>query len=161
MKRNTVIVIVVIVLLLICGALVYASYIKEETSEPSSDPASTEEIAADTQQKPTSISSQAGGRYVDYSAKAVAAESFEETILFFHASWCVECRGFDKAIKADDIPKGVQILKVDYDNATDLRKKYGVTIQSTFVKVDSDGGKESLWSGYGKEKSVDAILENT
>lgn len=108
-----------------------------------------------------SPSCEAPGRYTDYSAAAVADECYTDTILFFHAPWCPECRGFDEAIKSGEVPDGAQILKVDYDSATDLRKKHEVTIQSTFVRVDPAGETVKLWSGYGKDKSVDAILENT
>ncbi|MFE7225128.1 thioredoxin family protein [Nocardioides sp. NPDC057577] len=101
------------------------------------------------------------GRYVDYSETAVAEECYTDTILFFHASWCPECRAFEKAIESGTVPKKAQILKVDYDSDTDLRKKYEVTIQSTFVRVDATGERVKLWSGYGQDKSVDAILENT
>lgn len=101
------------------------------------------------------------GRYADYSPEAVADECYTDTILFFHAPWCPECRGFEEAIKAGEVPEGAQILKVDYDSATDLRKKHEVTIQSTFVRVDPAGERVELWSGYGQDKSVDAILENT
>jgi hypothetical protein len=104
---------------------------------------------------------EATGRYADYSAAAVADGCYTDTILFFHAPWCPECRGFEEAIKAGEVPEGAQILKVDYDSATDLRKQHGVTIQSTFVRVDPAGETVKLWSGYGKDKSVDAILENT
>lgn len=101
------------------------------------------------------------GRYADYSETAVAEECYTDTILFFHAPWCPECRGFEEAIKSGEVPEGAQILKVDYDSATDLRKQHGVTIQSTFVRVDPAGETVKLWSGYGQDKSVDAILENT
>ncbi|MEU4450926.1 thioredoxin domain-containing protein [Nocardioides sp. NPDC023903] len=104
---------------------------------------------------------EAPGRYTDYSAAAVADECYTDTILFFHAPWCPECRGFEEAIKSGEVPDGAQILKVDYDSATDLRKQHEVTIQSTFVRVDPAGERVKLWSGYGKDKSVDAILENT
>ena len=105
--------------------------------------------------------SQAEGRYVAYEANEVSKEGYNDTILFFHASWCPECRAFETAINESEIPKGVQILKVDYDSSADLRQRYGVTIQSTFVKVNEFGERESSWVGYGKDKSVDAILENT
>lgn len=108
-----------------------------------------------------SPSCEAPGRYTDYSAAAVADECYTDTILFFHAPWCPECRGFEEAIKSGEVPDGAQILKVDYDSATDLRKQHEVTIQSTFVRVDPAGERVKLWSGYGKDKSVDAILENT
>ena len=59
------------------------------------------------------------------------------------------------------IPESTQILKVDYDTATDLKQRYGVTLQTTFVKITSGGEKVSLWTAYGKEKSLQAVLSNT
>lgn len=102
----------------------------------------------------------AAGRYTDYSADAVAVAGYDTTVLFFHASWCPECRAFEQAINDSTIPGGVQILKVDYDSSVDLRQEYGVTLQSTFVSVTDDGTEVSQWVGYGKDKSVEAILEN-
>ncbi|MEI7057517.1 thioredoxin family protein [Nocardioides sp. CCNWLW239] len=119
-----------------------------ETGQPASAGSPTEKATCE-------------GRYTDYSASAVADACYTDTILFFHASWCPECRGFEEAITGGTVPGGAQILKVDYDSATDLRKKYEVTIQSTFVRVDPSGARVKLWSGYGQDKSVDAILENT
>jgi len=103
----------------------------------------------------------ANGRYQEYSSELVDDSGYQTTILFFYAGWCPECRGYDKAIEGATLPPGVQILQVNYDDAQDLRQKYGVTIQSSFVRVDAAGSKQVLWSGYGKEKSLDAILENT
>lgn len=105
----------------------------------------------------------AAGRYVDYSQDILNKEcsGYSRTILFFYAPWCPECRGFEKAIKSSEVPPGTQILKVDYDSSTELKKKYGVTIQTTFVRVDDNGEKIKLWTGYGKEKSINLILENT
>lgn len=103
----------------------------------------------------------ATGRYAGYSEQERARENYSSTILFFYAPWCVECRGFEKAINDSEIPDGVQILKVDYDSSKELRKQYGVTIQSTFVRVSSAGEKQTVWVGYGKDKTVDAIIKNT
>lgn len=105
----------------------------------------------------------AAGRYIDYSEEILQKQcsGYGRTILFFYAPWCPECRGFDKAITAGEVPAGTQILKVDYDSSTELKKKYGVTIQTTFVSVGSNGEKLKLWTGYGAEKSLDLVLENT
>ncbi len=75
-------------------------------------------------------------------------------VLFFHASWCPVCR------KADDTLRGIynqwdgsdlsfdelhallpqySVYKVDYDTEADLKAKYGVTYQHTFVLVDGQG----------------------
>lgn len=101
------------------------------------------------------------GQYVDYDEAKVADEAYSKTIVFFYAPWCPECRAFDKALKSGSVPQGVQILKIDYDSNQELRKKYGVTLQTTFVEVSSGGEKKGLWVGYGKDKSANAIIENT
>jgi len=103
----------------------------------------------------------AQGRYIEYANDAQFNQAgYTTTILFFHAPWCPECRAFEKAILSEDIPEGVQILKTDYDTSENLRSKYGVTLQTTFVKVDTAGNKQSLWVGYEQDKSVEAILNN-
>jgi len=141
-----------------------------QTSSPEPEPAPQEEpvsepsapVAADPD-TPTASEAPAlsAGRYVDYNSSVVAASGYNETILFFHAAWCPECRAFERAITAESIPAGVQIVKVNYDSSDDLRQKYGVTIQSTFVKVASNGDRVSTWVGYGRDKSLAAVLENT
>ncbi len=118
----------------------------------------TVDTAGDTSTVSTAL---ANGRYVDYSQQEISNKNYATTILFFHAPWCVECRGFEKSIESSSLPEGVQILKVDYDSSTELRKQYGVTIQSTFVRVNTEGEKQAIWVGYGGDKSVDAIVKNT
>ena len=88
--------------------------------------------------------------------------AYRKTILFFHAPWCGDCQAFDKVLREGPIPAGVQILKVDYDSRQDLRQKYGVTKQSTFVELDDDDDDHNhdIWVGYGQEKSINAILRN-
>lgn len=103
----------------------------------------------------------AAGIYRPYEEQHITDTAYTSTILFFHAPWCVECRGFEKAITSESLPSGVQILKVDYDSNQALRQKYSVTIQSSFVRVDSSGTLVKRWNGYGKEKSVTVILDNT
>lgn len=82
------------------------------------------------------------GMYSPYSSNAVSAalSSGKTVYLFFAASWCPACRSLDAGITGDlaSIPKNVAIFKVDYDNSTDLKKQYGVTMQHTVVKLNSD-----------------------
>lgn len=103
----------------------------------------------------------ATGRYINYDESVLSNIKYNSTILFFHASWCVECRAFDAKLNDEQLPVGVQVLKVDYDARQDLRQKYDVTIQTTFVRVNASGDKLTKWVGYGKDKSVSAIIENT
>ena len=101
------------------------------------------------------------GRYADYVDGNTREHAYRKTILFFYAPWCGDCQAFDKVLREGPIPAGVQILKVDYDSRQDLRQKYGVTKQSTFVELDDDDDYDhDIWVGYGKEKSIRAILKN-
>ncbi|HJM04442.1 MAG TPA: thioredoxin family protein [Candidatus Saccharimonadaceae bacterium] len=156
---------------LLVGGLVAAiqlspSPMSSQGPEPQTvQPESTNESLSEDDQPATpdtpTAAEPATGRYVDYEEASIAAEGYDETILFFHASWCPECRAFEQEILANQIPEGVQVLKVDYDSSTDLRQRYGVTIQTTFVKVDDNGERISSWVGYGRDKSLNAVLENT
>lgn len=80
-------------------------------------------------------------------------------VYFFHASWCPICQGIDKDINADlsQIPAGVTIIKTDFDSSTELRQKYGVTTQYTFVQVDNNGNETAQWSATSYAKAIDGI----
>ena len=142
------------------------SAVRQDTSQQSPT-----QSQSGTQTKPTSQSSTGSqqpanpnaGRYADYVDGKNMEHAYKKTILFFHAPWCGDCQAFDKVLREGPIPAGVQILKVDYDSRQDLRQKYGVTKQSTFVELDDDDDDDhdhDIWVGYGKEKSIDAILRN-
>lgn len=88
--------------------------------------------------------------YVEYSLEAFAQAKDQKRILFFYASWCPSCRASTKVLIAASLPSNVKIFEVDYDNSSDLKKKYGVTRQDTFVQVDQDGNKITEWSGNAK-----------
>lgn len=136
--------------------------VQEISSESST--VSQSDSAINDGAKSTDVSESASlkpGVYKDYSEGSIGDAGYNRTIIFFHAPWCPECRSFEQIIRDSDIPEGVQILKTDYDSSIDLRKKYGVTIQTSFVGVDMSGDKLKLWSGYGQAKSLDAILDNT
>lgn len=79
------------------------------------------------------------------------------TVLFFSADWCPLCRADLKEINAGlDSLSGIAVVVVDYDRARNLRKRYGVTYQHTYVQIDADGEKLALWNGGG----VEGILEH-
>lgn len=89
------------------------------------------------------------GAYRDYSTATVAAEqkTGNKVVLFFHATWCPDCKAADAAFKATPslIPAGITVLKTDYDSNAELKKKYGVTYQHTFVQIDNSGNKVTSW----------------
>ena len=89
------------------------------------------------------------GSYERYAASKLANADSGDVVLFFRASWCPTCKALDSNIRANfsAIPAGLTILDVDYDNSTELKQKYRVTYQHTFVQVRSDGSQIKKWSG--------------
>lgn len=98
----------------------------------------------------------AKGSYEQYDASKLTMAEAGKVVLFFKASWCPTCRALDADIKANvgTIPGGVTILEVDYDTSTELKRKYGVTMQHTLVQVDSQGNLLNKWSGGNTLASV-------
>lgn len=87
------------------------------------------------------------GQYVEYSEE-LAASTAGTKLLFFHAPWCPQCRELDASIVSGLIPANATIFKVDYDSNQALRQKYGVTIQTTIVKIDNQGNKIASYVAY-------------
>ena len=86
--------------------------------------------------------------------------SKSDVVLFFNANWCSTCKIARDNIESnlDSIPSNLAIVVVDFDNETDLRKKYGVTIQHTFVQIDKDGNQLAKWAG---SVTAEEIAEKT
>ena len=106
----------------------------------------------------TSAAVEGGGTYLDYN-EAKLAQTDGEKYLFFHAPWCPQCRSIEADIQSGSIPKGVNLLKVDYDSNQVLRRKYGVTLQTTFVKLDKNNQQVGKYVAYD-EPTFDSVLEN-
>lgn len=88
------------------------------------------------------------GSYEAYDASKLANANSGDVVLFFRAAWCPTCRALDADIrsKLGGIPADLTILDVDYDNSTELKQKYGVTYQHTFVQVDAQGNLIKKWT---------------
>lgn len=87
--------------------------------------------------------------YVITTSAELSGITNEKRVLFFHASWCPTCKVLDNdiSLSVSQIPAGLTIARVDFDNETDLRKKYGVTLQHTLVQIDAAGNEIAMWSG--------------
>ena len=96
------------------------------------------------------------GSYIEYSDTAIA-NADGRILLFFHATWCPQCRSLESDILAQGVPSGVTIIKVDFDTATGLRQQYGVTIQTTIVFVDDDGAALATEVLYS-DTTLDALV---
>lgn len=143
-----------IIVLLLIGGGVFA-YLNNNKSQNSTsvavEPASQNNIGNEAKTEPVEAQENniQKGAYVTLAEYNNNPDAFKDTkkVYFFHASWCSVCQAIDKEINADlsKIPNGVTIIKTDFDNSTDLRKKFGVTTQYTFVQVDAVGNEVSQW----------------
>lgn len=95
-------------------------------------------------------------RYLEYSdATLMQSIISSKTVLYFWAPWCSTCSSLDGDIQKDStiIPLDTIILRVDYDTESELKRKYNVVTQHTFVKIDANGESVTSWVG-GDANSV-------
>lgn len=87
-----------------------------------------------------------GGVYLPYTSTAVAQAKWQ-VVLFFWTSWSPVSIWIDKDITANvaSLENDTTILKVNYDDAKDLRDMYGITEQPSFVQVDNSGKMIKKW----------------
>lgn len=96
--------------------------------------------------------------YEDFSPEKIQRADTAPVVLFFHASWCPSCLSAERIFqkKLSLLPPGVSILKIDFDSASELKERYNITYQHTFVQVDSMGNELARWSGG----AVDGVIAN-
>jgi thiol-disulfide isomerase/thioredoxin len=112
--------------------------------------ASAEESAAtDAVVEEEAPAAQGTGTYITLAEYAGNEAMYEDVVLFFHADWCPTCQATEKDLteNAAAIPAGLTVVKVDYDTENDLRQRYGVTNQHTFVQVDATGAEIKKFAG--------------
>lgn len=100
------------------------------------------------------------GDYIAYESFVTSRDKYSDSkvVLFFNAIWCSTCQQARENIEASlgQIPENLAIVVVDFDSSIDLRKKYGVTVQHTFIEIDNAGEPLGKWSG---SVTVDQIVE--
>jgi len=136
--RKKSLVIPILILVVIIAGFVYLL----TSSDASEEEAKMQEVQATTTSAVSNpqapVSKSQPGVYIAYSEQAVASAQGTK-LLFFHAPWCPQCRQIDKDITTNGVPDDVTVFKVDYDTNQALRKKYGVTLQTTVVRIDDEG----------------------
>jgi thiol-disulfide isomerase/thioredoxin len=128
------------------------------TSSPETEQTVQSSAASSTEGEVTSNGAGAYISLADYQAsKDAYAES--KVVLFFNATWCSTCKKARSNLEADlsAIPADLAIVLVDFDSETDLKRQYGVTVQHTFVQIDTDGNQLAKWSG---SLTAQEIVEN-
>ncbi len=107
-----------------------------------------------SQSSPTNIkqeitittTSNTGWSYLDYDASIISSLT-GDIVLFFHADRCPTCRQAEKSFLETGIPAWLTILKTNYDQETELKKKYSVLSQTSYVYIKPDGTliKRRVW----------------
>ena len=141
---------VLVFLILIAGSIIFL--LKTNKSDEVKQPTTVRSANSNTENATNN------GNYLDYSPEAFSDASGTR-LLFFYASWCPQCRSPDEDIKTQGTPAGVTIFKVDYDTNQSLRQKYGVTLQTTIVKVDQEGKLVKKYVAYDNP-TIDAVKLN-
>ena len=124
---------------------------------PKSSQASKEAMKKEAMKKEAAKMGMIKGSYSDYDASKLSNAEHGTVILFFNATWCPTCVAANKNFMGSTPPDGLTLLKVDYDDSTELKRKYGVTYQHTFVQVDKSGKLIKKWNG---SKSYDELLSS-
>jgi thiol-disulfide isomerase/thioredoxin len=144
-------------LLVGAGLLVVIKNDKDTPAEQSvaqTNESATSQETTDSVNKPVA----APGTYVTYSEDALT-NAQGTRLLFFYAPWCPQCRALEADIQSQALPENTTILKVDYDSNQALRRKYGVTIQTTIVRVDENGSLVKKYVAYD-EPTLASVIKN-
>jgi thioredoxin-like negative regulator of GroEL len=98
-------------------------------------------------------------RIVDYSPAIFEQLGHRRRILFFNATWCTTCQdaNTDFEQRTAELPADVTLFRVNYDQETELKNRYGVTYQHTFVIVDQQAKPLKIWNGGGTEKLLQQL----
>lgn len=140
--------IVFLIILLIGVGLNYSFNRTKSVSQIKPSPASVQEESVNT-----------GSRYINYSKDAFDKSSDKKRVFFFHAVWCPTCKVANEEFMTSSgkIPQDFILFKTDYDSESELKKKYNITYQHTFVLVDDQGNEIKKWNGGG----IEELIENT
>lgn len=117
----------------------------------SDGPVSDEMASAAPATEEAMSSEDAAGAYITLAEYDGGKDMYDngQVVLFFHAPWCPTCKTTQENLEADPaaIPAGLTIVKVDYDTSDELKQRYGIATQHTFVQVDADGNELAKWTG--------------
>jgi thiol-disulfide isomerase/thioredoxin len=110
----------------------------------------------------TAESVKLGPNYATYSDAALQQAQAEnkQLLLYFWAPWCSTCSALDDQLQetVERLPPQVQVLRVPYDDAKQLKQKYQITVQHTLVKLDESGEAIDKWVGGDADYLVKKVL---
>jgi thioredoxin 1 len=153
MSKNNIFVMSIIALVIVVGGFLFLG-----SSDSGDDSAmvanNTVQSGSAGQKSDSQTATTSDTWFTPFSSQALAAaqESGQKPVIFFSASWCSSCQAAarDFSANSDKIPSDVTILKANYDTDIELKKKYRVVVQDTFVQVDADGNEVTKWNSGGR-----------
>lgn len=118
------------------------------------------EKAEEQKNKENNPTTKRAGIYETYDVKKLNLAADGKVVLFFNATWSKTSKELDKELKnsVSKMPSNFTILTVDYNKSADLKKKYEVPFENTFVQVDANGVMVNRWSG---SENLDEIVALT
>ena len=152
----------------LCFAIILPVVAGACSSSPSTSDQSdeTEQVSESTNpadsMPSSSVDTTSAGAYITLADFQASQETYSESkvVLFFTATWCSTCKKARSNLESDlsAIPSDLTIVLVDFDSESDLKRQYGITVQHTFVQIDTDGSELAKWSG---SLTAQEIVENT
>ena len=125
------------------------------------DASTSQNESAQVQTETNNATSAFNNRFLAYSQDNLKkATENGKAVIFFHAGWCPTCQAAEADFQSnfEQIPENVTILKADYDTEAELKSKYGIIMQDTFVEVDAQGNEIAKWNSGGE--GVKMLLAN-
>ena len=92
-----------------------------------------------------------GSQVVAFTTEALARSlaKTQTVVYYFAATWCPDCQATYRDLKVNftRLPANLTLVFVNYDKANELKKKYGITVQHTFVVIGPSGEKKKVFNG--------------
>lgn len=155
MNRNILLIILAFLVVAIIAVAILSKRIEEEQlmmEQETLMPADSfyeENGLEEANMEDETMEEQSGGSYLEYSEATTISEinKGQTVVLFFKANWCPTCldASANFTTRTEEIPANVSLLEVDYDSAIDLRSRYGVITQHTFVQLDENQELVNTW----------------
>ncbi len=127
--------------------------VEQETITSKTPVVEADPVVSEVVEEPETVVT--GGKYVSYSDALVGISA--HTVIYFHADWCPTCVRLEKDIQSGTIPNDLNILKADFDTSKELKKKYGVTSQTTLIHVSPEGELIKKWVGGDLEDIIENV----
>lgn len=111
-----------------------------------------------TMKSEEAVKKETGPVYMDYTDGVIG--NGQTSILFFHAAWCPDCKKADTDLTEIYKAGGATVAtyKVDYDSQTELKQRYGITNQHTFVVISGEGDPIKVITGPTVEQLKALVL---